>query len=215
VYKKYIKRLLDVIFAFVLLPPVLLIILISGLFIKLEDGGPIFYFSERLGKNGKIFKMYKLRTMKVNAPDLRNEDGSTYNSEDDPRLTKVGRILRKSSIDELPQIFNVLKGEMSFIGPRPDLPDHLNYYEGDEIRKLEVLPGITGFNQAYYRNTIEWKKRLKNDVYYVENLTFFLDFKILIKTIEAIILRKGVYVSYHTNDVEEGGNESHRKTKKR
>lgn len=193
-YKKYIKRLLDIIFSLILLPPVLLVILICGLLIKLEDRGPIFYCGKRLGKDGKVFKMYKLRSMKVNAPDLRNEDGSTYNSDDDPRLTRVGKIIRKTSLDELPQLFNVLKGDMSFIGPRPDLPEHINYYEGNEIRKLDVLPGISGYNQAYYRNSVEWKNRLKNDVYYVEYVSFWLDIKILFKTVESIILRRGIYV---------------------
>lgn len=115
----------------------MLVILICGILIKIEDRGPIFYFGKRLGKNGRIFKMYKLRSMKVNAPDLRNSDGSTYNSDDDPRLTKMGKILRKTSLDELPQIINVLKGDMSFVGPRPDLPEHINFYEGDELKKLE------------------------------------------------------------------------------
>ncbi len=211
-YKKYIKRLLDIIFSLIILPPVLLVILICGLFIKLEDRGPIFYCGKRLGKDGKIFKMYKLRSMKVNAPDLRNEDGSTYNSDDDPRLTKVGRIIRKTSLDELPQLFNVLKGDMSFIGPRPDLPEHINYYEGNEVRKLDVLPGISGYNQAYYRNSAEWKKRLQNDVYYVDNISFWLDFKILFKTVEGVILRKGIYVTSQSDSAEgEDNNEQYSK----
>jgi lipopolysaccharide/colanic/teichoic acid biosynthesis glycosyltransferase len=211
-YKKYIKRLLDIIFSLIILPPVLLVILICGLFIKLEDRGPIFYCGKRLGKDGKIFKMYKLRSMKVNAPDLRNEDGSTYNSDDDPRLTKVGRIIRKTSLDELPQLFNVLKGDMSFIGPRPDLPEHINYYEGNEVRKLDVLPGISGYNQAYYRNSAEWKKRLQNDVYYVDNISFWLDFKILFKTVEGVILRKGIYVTSQSNSKKgEDNNEQYSK----
>ncbi|MED5076039.1 sugar transferase [Geobacillus stearothermophilus] len=151
-YKKYIKRLLDILLSVILLPFVIIVISLFGLLIKLEDRGPIFYCGERLGKDGRVFKMYKLRSMKVNAPDLRNPDGSTYNSDKDPRLTRIGRILRKTSLDELPQIFNVLKGDMSFIGPRPDLPEHINYYEGEEVRKLEVLPGITGYNQAYFRS---------------------------------------------------------------
>jgi len=192
-YRKYIKRILDFVFAVVLMPFAILVIFICGILIKLEDGGPIFYCGKRLGKNGRIFTMFKLRTMKVNAPDLRNPDGSTYNSDDDPRLTKVGRILRKTSLDEIPQIFNVIMGNMSFIGPRPDLPEHLNYYEGYERRKLEVLPGISGYNQAYYRNSVEWKERLKNDVYYVDNISFWLDVKIFFKTIESVFKRKGIY----------------------
>ncbi|GMN99840.1 sugar transferase [Parageobacillus thermoglucosidasius] len=192
-YKKYIKRLLDILLSVILLPFVIIVISLFGLLIKLEDRGPIFYCGERLGKDGRVFKMYKLRSMKVNAPDLRNPDGSTYNSDKDPRLTRIGRILRKTSLDELPQIFNVLKGDMSFIGPRPDLPEHINYYEGEEVRKLEVLPGITGYNQAYFRNSVEWKQRLKNDIYYVNNISFMLDFKILWKTVFSVLMEKGIY----------------------
>lgn len=194
-YKKYIKRILDIIFSLILFCPVLLVILLCGVLIKLEDGGPIFYCSDRLGKEGQIFKMYKLRSMKVNAPDFRNEDGSTYNSDNDPRLTKIGRIIRKTSLDELPQIFNVLKGDMSFIGPRPDLPEHISCYEGEEARKLDVLPGISGYNQAYYRNAVRWKQRLRNDVYYVDNISFWLDFKILLRTTLRLILQKDIYAT--------------------
>jgi len=166
---------------------ILPIILVFGILIKIEDGG------ERLGRNKKIFKMFKLRSMKVNAPDIRNKDGSTYNASDDPRLTKIGKFIRKTSIDELPQIINILKGDMSFIGPRPDLPEHLYCYEKDEVRKLEVLPGVSGYNQAYHRNAVIWKERLKNDVYYVDHISFMLDLKILFKTIFIITLRRGVY----------------------
>jgi undecaprenyl phosphate N,N'-diacetylbacillosamine 1-phosphate transferase len=202
-YTKYIKRLLDILFSLLLVPIVLIVILLFGFLIKLEDRGPVFYCGERLGKGGRIFKMYKLRSMKVNAPDLRNADGSTYNSDGDPRLTRIGRVLRKTSLDELPQIFNVLKGDMSFIGPRPDLPEHINYYEGEEKRKLEVLPGISGYNQAYFRNSVEWKQRLKNDVYYVDNISFILDAKIIFKTIVGILMKKGIY-----SNIELGNKES-------
>jgi undecaprenyl phosphate N,N'-diacetylbacillosamine 1-phosphate transferase len=112
-------------------------------------------------------------------------------------------VLRKTSLDELPQIFNVLKGDMSFIGPRPDLPEHINYYEGEEKRKLEVLPGISGYNQAYFRNSVEWKQRLKNDVYYVDNISFILDAKIIFKTIVGILMKKGIY-----SNIELGNKES-------
>lgn len=192
-YKNYIKRLFDIIFSLLLLALILPIILVVGILIKIEDGGPIFYFGERLGRNKKIFKMFKLRSMKVNAPDIRNKDGSTYNAADDPRLTKIGKFIRKTSIDELPQIINILKGDMSFIGPRPDLPEHLYCYEKDEVRKLEVLPGVSGYNQAYHRNAVIWKERLKNDVYYVDHISFIMDLKILFKTIFIITLRRGVY----------------------
>lgn len=192
-YKKYLKRIFDFVFALILVPVILPVIAICGVLIIIEDRGPIFYLGKRLGKDKKIFRMYKLRTMKVNAPDIRNEDGSTFNSDNDPRLTRVGRLLRKTSLDELPQIINVLIGDMSFIGPRPDLPEHINFYKYDDIRKLEVLPGISGYNQAYFRNSTEWKNRLKNDVYYVDNISLWLDIKIFFKTVEGIIFRKGIY----------------------
>lgn len=203
-YKKYLKRIFDFIFALTLIPVILPVIGVCALFIKLEDGGPVFYLGKRLGLNKKVFKMYKLRSMKVNAPDIRNEDGSTFNSDNDLRLTKIGKFVRKTSLDELPQIINVLIGDMSFIGPRPDLPEHLNYYKGNEVRKLEVLPGISGYNQAYYRNSAEWKDRLRNDVYYVDHISLFLDVKILFKTIESIIFKKGIYVISQTTDAKGG-----------
>lgn len=193
-YKNIIKRFLDILLSLLLLPFVFFIILIVGLLIKKEDKGSIFYFGKRLGKNEKIFKMYKLRSMKMNAPDIRNKDGSTFNSVDDPRLLKIGKFIRKTSIDELPQIINILLGEMSFVGPRPDLPEHINFYKESDIKKLSVLPGITGYNQAYYRNSIEWRKRLEYDVYYSENISFILDLKIIFKTIETVLFRKNIFI---------------------
>lgn len=193
-YKKYMKRCIDIILAIILLPFFLLILLIVGPIIYHEDKGKIFYNADRLGKKGKIFKMYKFRTMKENSEDVRNEDGSTYNGENDSRVTKIGKILRKTSIDEVPQIFNVLKGDMSFIGPRPDLPEHIEKYTEEEKRKLEIRPGITGYSQAYYRNSIKWKERIKNDIYYIDNLTFLFDFKIIIKTIRTVLKKEGVYI---------------------
>lgn len=181
------------IFSLLLILLIIPVIIIFAIFIKIEDRGPIFYFGNRLGKNGTVFKMYKLRSMKVNAPDLRNSDGSTFNSNNDPRLTNIGRIIRKTSVDELPQVFNIFLGHMSFLGPRPDLPEHFNYYVDNEFKKLEVLPGVSGYNQAYFRNSAEWKERLQNDVYYVENVSFLLDVKILFKTIVGLLNQHGVY----------------------
>ena len=122
-YQKYIKRLIDIIFSLIGLIFFLPIFIIIAPIIWLEDKGPIFYNAERLGKNGKIFKMYKFRSMKVNAPDIRNKDGSTYNGNDDPRLTKIGIFIRKTSLDEIPQLLNVFMGDMSFVGPRPFIPN--------------------------------------------------------------------------------------------
>lgn len=192
-YEHFFKRLIDLVLSIIALPFVLLAIIILAPIIYINDPGPIFYNADRLGYKGKIFKMYKFRSMKVNAPDLRNADGTTYNGDDDPRVTKVGRFMRKTSIDEIPQLLNVLKGDMSLIGPRPDLPKALEKYEGDEKRKLDVLPGITGYSQAYHRNLIEIHDRYKEDIYYVDNVSFSLDLKIFIQTIKTVLLRKGVY----------------------
>lgn len=202
-YKKYIKRVLDILIAILLLPLLLIITIFIAPIIYFTDKGNVFYNANRLGKNGKIFKMYKFRTMKENCEDIRNEDGSTYNGRDDPRLTKIGKIIRKASIDEMPQIINVLKGDMSFIGPRPDLPEHISKYEDKEKRKLEASPGITGYNQAYFRNSIEWKDRIKNDIYYIDNLSFKLDLKIFFKTLKTILKEENVYIESKNNEKEQ------------
>ncbi|WP_379145985.1 sugar transferase [Paenibacillus sp. sgz500992] len=192
-YEKFIKRILDIVFSLILFPFFLVITLIVAVVIKVEDGGKVFYYANRLGKNGNDFKMYKFRSMKMNAPDIRNSDGSTFNSNDDPRLTRIGKILRKTSVDELPQLINVLLGDMSFIGPRPDLSEQLKYYSDGDIKRLEVLPGISGYNQAYFRNNISWKERIANDIYYVEEISFLFDLRILLKTVKSIFFQKGVY----------------------
>lgn len=192
-YKNYLKRVLDFIISLLFMPFLLVIILIVGLIIKLEDRGPAFYSANRLGKNGSTYKMYKFRTMKVNAPDIRNEDGSTFNSDQDPRLLKSGKIFRKTSIDELPQLLNVFIGNMSIIGPRPDLPEHILQYTEEEKEKLTVLPGVTGYSQAYFRNSIEWAERKKNDVYYARNVSFLFDVKIFFKTIQTVVFRKNIF----------------------
>lgn len=192
-YEAIFKRIIDFLLALILLPIFLLFYIVIGFFIKLEDVGPIIYTQRRLGADGKIFNIKKFRSMKINAPDLRNNDGSTFNSIDDPRLTKIGKFIRKTSIDEIPQIINILTGDMSFIGPRPDLEDHFSLYINNEKNKLNVLPGVTGYNQVYHRNSIEWKERIQNDLYYVNNVSFILDLKIFIKTIVVIVLKRGVY----------------------
>ncbi len=177
------------------MPFLLLVILCVGIIIKLEDKGPIFYNAERLGKNGATYRMFKFRTMKVNAPDLRNEDGSTFSAENDSRLLKSGSFFRKTSIDELPQIINVFLGSMSIVGPRPDLPEHINQYTEEEKEKLSVLPGVTGYNQAYFRNSIDWSERKKNDVFYSRNVSILFDVKIILKTIQTVIFRKNVFTT--------------------
>lgn len=192
-YRKYIKRLLDMIVSLIFLPFFLIIFIIIAPIIYLEDKGPIFYNASRLGYKGRTFKMYKFRSMKVNAPDLRNSDGTTWNSEDDPRVTHIGKLLRKTSLDEVPQFINVLKGEMSWIGPRPDLPEAIDLYKGNIIKKIDVKPGLTGYSQAYYRNSSTLEQRFEGDVYYAEHVSLGLDFKILLKTFVTVIFKKNVY----------------------
>jgi len=194
VYRNFFKRIFDLVMAFIALPFWLIILIIVGPMIYFQDKGSIFYNASRLGKDGKIFKMYKFRSMKMNAPDLRNEDGSTFNAEDDPRLTKIGKFIRKTSLDETPQLLNIIKGDMSIIGPRPDLPEHRELYEGNEVRKLEIRPGVTGYNQAYFRNTIPWKERIKNDIYYIDHLTMWMDIKVFFKTAVSVLKREDVFV---------------------
>lgn len=192
-YKKHIKRLLDTICALIGIPLFIIIFIIVAPLIVIEDKGPIFYNAFRLGRGGKVFKMYKFRTMKVNAPDIRNSDGTTFNSEDDPRVTKIGQVLRKTSIDEIPQILNVLIGNMSFIGPRPDLPDMTSIYRPGDGKKLTVRPGITGYSQVMYRNSSNLQQRFDGDIYYALNVSVFLDLKIFIKTIGVVLNRKNIY----------------------
>lgn len=192
-YKNFFKRVFDFIISLIAMPFVLLVIIIFAPIIYFTDKGPVFYNAKRVGKNGKPFKMFKLRSMYVNSPDIRLADGSTYNAEDDPRVTPIGRFMRKTSIDELPQIINVLLGQMSFIGPRPDPLDWLERYPDDVKVFLTVRPGITGYSQAYFRNSVDGEEKMKNDVYYALNCSFWLDVKIFFKTILVVLKRENTY----------------------
>ena len=192
-YKNFIKRIFDLLIGLCAFPFLLLIILIVAPLIYFDDPGPVFYPSRRAGKNGRIFSMLKFRSMKVNAPDLRNADGSTFNSEDDPRQTKIGKILRKTSIDELPQFLNILIGDMSLIGPRPVLESQLASFTEEEKGKLKVLPGITGYTQAYNRNQLPTHEERMMDAWYGEHISFWLDVKIFFKTIETVLHPSRVY----------------------
>lgn len=192
-YKHFFKRLIDFVISLIALPFVLLLCLFVWIAIKIDDGGPLFYMASRIGKGGKIFKMYKFRSMKVNAPDIRLEDGSAYNSEDDPRVTKVGKVLRKTSIDEIPQLLNVFLGDMALIGPRPDSAFYLEHYTEEERVILTVRPGITGWNQAINRNSVLTKEKLQNDIYYVQHLSFLFDLKVIWLTVKTVLSHKNVY----------------------
>ena len=194
-YQLGIKRLIDIVICLIALPFVLIILIPVAIAIKIEDQGPIFYHSGRIGVGFKEFGMLKFRSMKVNAPDLRNEDGSTFNSNVDPRVTKVGHFLRETSIDEIPQIFNILKGDMSIIGPRPGDVESKNTYDNEEKDKLLIRPGITGYTQAYYRNNLGVREKRLYDAWYAHNVSFMLDVKIFFKTITTVLKRENIYTN--------------------
>ncbi|UWP59067.1 sugar transferase [Ruminococcus gauvreauii] len=195
-YQRYLKRLFDVVIGIAAFPIVCGITVIVAPLICLEDGGSVFYRARRRGLNGRIFVMYKFRSMKMNAPDIRNRDNSTYNSPEDPRITRVGRFLRQTSIDEIPQFFNVLKGDMSLVGPRPVTTDRpLSDYDEKRRVRLTVRPGITGYTQAYYRNSVSQEEKLQKDADYAGHVTFWGDVKILIKTVGTVLLRKNIYTN--------------------
>ena len=194
-YIHFFKRLIDILIGLFALPFVLLVIIICAPFIYFTDKGPVFYNATRAGKDYKPFKMFKLRSMYVNSPDLKNPDGSTFNSDNDPRVTPIGRFLRKTSLDEFPQFVNVLQGDLSFIGPRPKLWNaQKKMEEMDAVRRMsfKVKPGITGYAQAYFRNSITQDEKFKWDAYYAENISFAMDVKIIFKTIKSVLFRENI-----------------------
>lgn len=194
-YVHFFKRITDFVVALCLFPLFCIIYIVLAPLYFFMDNGPMFYSGKRIGRYGKPFSMYKFRSMKVDAPDIRLKDGSTYNGDDDPRVTKLGRFIRKTSLDEVPQILNVLKGDMSLIGPRPDPLDWLDKYKEEEKAFLNVRPGITGYNQAYFRNSADAQEKIDNDVYYAKNISFVLDAKIVMKTVKTVLFRENVNVS--------------------
>lgn len=190
-----IKIILDKILAALLITTLAPLLLMISLLIKIDSKGPVIFKQIRLGKNGRLFTIYKFRTMCDNAV---NQGTGIFTSEHDPRITRVGRYLRKTSLDELPQLVNVLKGEMSFVGPRPPLENHPNKYsEYSEFQKLrfKIIPGITGYAQAFGRNSLTWHERIEMDVYYYKNFSLLLDIKIIIATLFTVVLSKGTYPS--------------------
>ena len=184
---KYIKRSLDLITALFLVIILSPIMLIAAILIAVNRDGPILFKQERPGKDGKIFTVNKFRTMSTK---LRDKNGNELSDFD--RMTKIGNILRKTSIDELPQLFNIIKGEMSFIGPRPLLKEYLELYSPEQMRRHEVLPGISGWAQVNGRNTLTWEEKFAYDVYYVDHYSFKMDMKIFIKTIENVVSQDGI-----------------------
>ena len=194
-YKHFLKRLLDIVFSLLVFPLFGLILIPVAIAIKLDDGGPVFYKSARVGKGFQKFNMLKFRSMKVNAPDLRNVDGGTYNSANDSRVTKIGKFLRETSLDEIPQILNIIKGDMSIIGPRAGDWESVDTYEDDEEYKAKVVSGLTGYCQAYFRNNASVREKRLKYAWYANNVSFVLDVKIFFKTIETVLKHENLYTN--------------------
>lgn len=196
-FSKKIKVFSDIIgawLAFIIFSPVLFIIAIC---IKIDSRGPVIFVQQRVGRGGKLFQSYKFRTMTTTAAT----EGLGLNiKQDDERITRVGKFLRQWSLDELPQLINVLKGDMSIVGPRPTLPYQVERYNDFQRKRLLVKPGITGWAQVNGRNAISWEERIKLDVWYVENWSLWLDFKIMLKTIAVVVKREGLYGRNGIND---------------
>lgn len=197
------KRLADILISLVLLILLLPMWILIAVLIKLDDGGPVFFLQNRVGLGGGEFQMFKFRSMRTDAEDvlarIRAEAAQDagndvlFKMKDDPRVTRVGRVLRKLSLDELPQLVNVLRGDMSLVGPRPPLPREVQGYEAEVMRKFLVKPGITGLWQVSGRSSLSWEQSVRLDLYYVENWSLTADFQILVRTVKAVLSRSGAY----------------------
>ncbi|MBS6923970.1 MAG: sugar transferase [Lachnospiraceae bacterium] len=185
-YQKHVKRLLDIACSMIVLICFWWLLLIIAILVKTKLGSPIIFTQDRPGENGKIFKLYKFRSMS-------NETDNKGNLlPDSQRLTRFGKILRSTSMDELPELFNILKGDMSIVGPRPLLVKYLNYYNEYEMARHNVRPGLTGLAQVSGRNSLTWKDRFEKDLEYVENASLLMDLKIIMRTIKKIIIKEGI-----------------------
>ncbi|MEY8666338.1 sugar transferase [Enterococcus innesii] len=200
IYEQYFKRIIDILIsatALIFLSPIILII---AILVKCKLGSPIIFVQERPGKNEEIFNMYKFRTM----IDKDDKEGNPLS--DDLRLTKFGKLLRSTSLDELPELWNILKGDMSLVGPRPLLKEYLKLYNQDQKKRHLVRPGLTGLAQVNGRNAISWKEKFFYDVKYVNNVSFILDVKIIFITIKKIFVREGISDGHSETSVKFMGN---------
>ena len=187
-YAKYIKRVLDLILSLMALIILMPLMIIIAILVRIKLGSPVIFKQERPGKSEKIFTLYKFRTM------TNKKDENDNLLPDEKRLTKFGKILRSTSLDELPELFNILKGDMAIVGPRPLLVKYLSYYTDEERHRHDVRPGLTGLAQIHGRNTTSWKDRFKYDIDYVRNITFLGDIKIILKTIIKVIKKEDILV---------------------
>ena len=194
------KRLFDFVASLLALIPLSIVFIVIALLIKLDDRGPVFFTQTRVGRHGKEFKIYKFRSMRVDAEDLlekllaKNQvDGTMFKMKDDPRISRVGKFLRKYSLDELPQLFNVLIGNMSLVGPRPPLPREVAEYTDYDKQRLYVTPGCTGLWQATERNNVGFAGMVKLDLEYIQNASVWLDLKIILMTVKILFVPNGAY----------------------
>ncbi|MDO5124487.1 MAG: sugar transferase [Eubacteriales bacterium] len=185
-YEEYIKRVQDFICALAAIIVLWPVLLILAVLVRTNLGSPVLFTQDRPGKDGKIFKLYKFRTMS----DKRDENGELL--PDEVRLTSFGKKLRATSLDELPELFNILKGDISVVGPRPLLVKYLPLYNEHQARRHEVRPGLTGYAQAYGRNALTWEEKFDKDVYYVDNVSFLLDWKIIFHTVFSVLRKEGI-----------------------
>jgi len=197
-YRKFLKRVIDFTLAFIVLVFLIPALLVIALLIRIDSKGPIFFNQERLGKEGKVFLIYKFRTMMDGA---EKKGSGLRTAKGDPRITRIGNILRKTSIDELPQLINIVKGEMSLIGPRPAPVVLLNRMTDEEKGRFKRRPGITGWAQVNGRTSLTWEEKFKLDRWYCNNQSFLLDFKILIKTLVVVCSSKDVYTDRYAEEV--------------
>lgn len=200
----FIKRIIDILGSLIGMIILLPLFVIIAILIKLTSEGPVFFRQERLGKDGKVFKILKFRTMVVNAEKIG--DGLKVKSENDSRITKIGRFLRATSLDELPQLWNVFIGQMSLVGPRPPVPYHpykYSEYTNFQKRRFVMRPGMTGLAQVTVRNSVSWDERINIDVKYIDQFNIWLDIKILFKTLQKIFKRESIYLE-HKNTLQVG-----------
>lgn len=190
-----VKRVIDVVGSIVLVLALLPILGGIAFGILFTSGRPVFFVQPRLGRSGRVFRMWKFRTMRPDARDIRNADGTTFNGPHDSRVTPLGRLLRRTSLDELPQLVNVLKGEMSLVGARPDLPEVLDWYSAEQRRRLDLRPGITGLAQVSGRNDLSLRERWDRDTWYVDHASLWLDISIVLRTLHVVTTGTGIVAS--------------------
>lgn len=196
-YEAFFKRFIDIACSLLFILFFWWLFLILALIVRVNLGAPVIFTQDRPGKDGKIFKLYKFRSMS----NAKDENGEFL--PDKQRITKFGRLLRSTSLDELPELFNILKGDMSIIGPRPLLVKYLEHYNSNDIRRHEVRPGLTGWAQVNGRNTLTWKDKFSKDIEYVDNITFLMDLKIVFLTIKKIFAREGIeFIEGHQSVME-------------